>query len=283
MAACSFLRHAASLITLLLVTAFVAPAVAATLDGRFYGVEAAEGAELILEARGDTVSGRLIDRGGQAQAFEAARVDGGAEARIVLDGREVLLRLDPLDFGALASVLPVGETEAAPALFTFVRRELSLPERPEGYLPPPARGTRATAALSFLRSYQFWPADAVRRGYEALSSRHRTLIALFPAVQLDLIWKLCRAAEPGRALGHALRGQGVGCGEVRETIAAAQATGRFDAYKAEVATELDILARAVRCADGYVESKAACDASAREIGRAATSLETAATVLSRYR
>jgi len=39
----------------------------------------------------------------------------------------------------------------------------------------------------------------------------------------------------------------------------------------------------MRCADGYAETKENCDRAARALSRQAVALDTAATVLSRYR
>ena len=103
------------------------------------------------------------------------------------------------------------------------------------------------------------------------------------AVQLDLIWKLCLAPAADRALAIALRGQGVACGEVIEGIAEAQRSGAFVNYKAEVAGQKATLRMTVRCADFYPESKQNCDRAALELGAQAISLETAGTVLARYR
>ena len=43
------------------------------------------------------------------------------------------------------------------------------------------------------------------------------------------------------------------------------------------------LRTAVRCADNYVMTKPVCDRAAQDVSKAAVSLETAATVLRRYR
>ena len=106
---------------------------------------------------------------------------------------------------------------------------------------------------------------------------------LFPALQLDVIWKLCLAPEATRALSTALRGQGVSCAEGVEGIAETQKSGTFERYKAEVAQQNATLRMTVRCADGYPESKQNCDRAARELGDQAISLDTAGAVLGRYR
>ena len=102
-------------------------------------------------------------------------------------------------------------------------------------------------------------------------------------MQLDVIWKLCLAPSADRALAVALRGQGVSCPEVIEGIAATQRDGTFNRFKAEVAQQKETLRINVRCADGYPETKPNCDQAARELSAQAIRLDTAATVLARYR
>jgi hypothetical protein len=70
---------------------------------------------------------------------------------------------------------------------------------------------------------------------------------------------------------------------VIEGIAEAQRSGTFVGYKAEVARQKATLRMTVRCADFYPESKQNCDRAARELGAQAISLDTAGTVLARYR
>ncbi|MEM6421083.1 MAG: hypothetical protein AAF698_00735 [Pseudomonadota bacterium] len=258
-----------------------------TMNGEFYGVDEAEGASLRIRASSDTVEGRLTDPAGLAQSFAVARRDGGAEGVLEIRGAPTLLRLDVQPFGIFLSLIPVGTDGTARVeeaeLYSFVRRDLDLPEQPEGFVPPLQETGRRMAAHSFVVSYAFWPPAGVRDGYVALAPRHRTMIALFPAVQLDIIWKLCLAPQSERALGLALRGQGVSCDDVRPTIGLSQERGTFDDFKAEVEAQARELRVAVRCADGFAEAKETCDEAAVAVSRQAVSLETASTVLSRYR
>ncbi|MEM6489470.1 MAG: hypothetical protein AAF677_14585 [Pseudomonadota bacterium] len=261
----------------------VAAGAAAALDGDYRGIDSAEGASLKVEGDGGT----LTDADGARAAFEGRASAGGLEARVVLGGADVLLRLDPLPYGVLATLIPLGadgtlQTAGAEAL-TFVRRDLTVPTLPHGFVAPPAPGITRIAAMSFLRSYAFWTPEGVEAGYLALAARHRRLIALFPAVQLDIIWKLCLAPGADRALGLALQGQGVACEDVRARIAAAQRSGGFDRYKEEVAEAAETLSTALQCADSHVMAKEVCDAAARDVSAQALSLETAATVLARVR
>ena len=58
---------------------------------------------------------------------------------------------------------------------------------------------------------------------------------------------------------------------------------RFDCSRAEVQSQGETLRTAVRCGDGYVADKRTCDAAAKQVSQAAVALETAGTVLRRYR
>ncbi|MDT8345860.1 MAG: hypothetical protein RQ752_15645 [Thermohalobaculum sp.] len=257
------------------------------LDGRYTGISEAAGAAIEIAPDADGFRGVFFDARGLSQKFAADRVGDTAEAVLDMDGRTVLMRMSPLPFGAEVALVPFAADGTldigGSRIVAFVREGTDVPQPPEGYVPPPDGSGGRIAALSFLVSYEFWAPTGVRHGFMALAPRHRTLIRLFPAVQLDVIWKLCLAPGADDALGIALRGQGVTCDEVIAGIATAQRTGRFDAYKAEVAQQAAQLRTAVRCADNYVMTKSVCDRAAQDVSKAAVSLETAATVLRRYR
>ncbi|MEM6677455.1 MAG: hypothetical protein AAF675_06250 [Pseudomonadota bacterium] len=280
---------AALLSVLLLMWGVIAPTAGAAqqLTGQFYGIDGASGANLEVEQDGAGYRGRFTDALGNARDFEAVAEDGGASGLMRMDGREVVIRLTPVAFGVEALVVPVGEDgvldTARGQIFAFIRRDIALPTPPQGYVEPPGPAQRRVGASGFLASYEFWAPEDVRDGYARLATRHRTLIRLFPAVQLDIIWKLCLAPDASSELGVATRGQGVNCADVREVIAMTQQDGRFGSYKAEVTAQGDVLRQAIRCGDNYVETKATCDQAAKEVSRMAVSLETAANVLDRYR
>lgn len=257
------------------------------LNGRYLGLNEAEGAILDIEPAGEGFDGRFVDPSGAAREFEAAAIGPVAEGVVDLGGEVVLMQIVPLPFGAAVGLTPFDAEGnligARMTRYTFVREGLEVPEPPETFAEAPADARGRITANSFLASYAFWPPEGVANGYLSLAERFRTLMRLFPAVQLDVIFKLCLAPGGERALALALRGQGVTCSAVLDGMAAAQRSGRFNAFKAEVAAAREALTVAVRCGDGYVMGKETCDRSARRVAEAATALETAATVLARYR
>jgi len=258
-----------------------------TLDGRFLGLGTANGAELVLDAGAEIVAGTIVDPGGRSQAFEANRSGEIAEAVIDLADKPAVLRLRPVPSGLEATLIPIGsdgridvrETQ----ILAFRREGLEMPPIPEDFTPPPGPEQSRIAANSFLASYEFWSPSGVRAGYLALSARHRRMIKLFPAVQLDVIWKLCQAEAADDALALALRDQPLGCSDVLATLSAAQADGRFNAYKTDVRAAAETLRITIRCADNYVMPAGTCAENAKALAAAAVSLETTASVLARYR
>jgi hypothetical protein len=257
------------------------------LDGTYEGMNEAEGAVIRIEPDPGGFTGTFRGTDGSEQRFEADRRGDQAETVLDLAAGAVLMQMTPLPYGAEVVFIPFrpdGTLDLDRAtLRTFLREGLSLPERPEGYVEAPLDARELIAANSFLASYEFWRPAGVVNGYLSLAPRHRTLMRLFPAVQLDVIWKLCLAPKADRALALALDGQGVSCDEVIAGIAAAQGSGRFDAYKEEVAEAREAMRVQVRCADGYVMAPGVCERSARTVAEAAVSLDTAASVLDRYR
>lgn len=262
-------------------------ALAQELSGHFYGVDDAVGASIEIRPDPKGFVGTFFDARGNSQDFKADRNGETAEAVLDMDGRTVLMRVVPLPYGADVTLVPfdaAGNLDIqAGRRLNFVRTGLTLPRPGPDFINAPRDASGRVTANGFLASYEFWDPTGVRNGYLSLADRSRTVIRLFPAVQLDVIWKLCLAPGADRALALALRGQGVACPEVIEGIAAAQRSGRFERYKADVAAEMAVLRLTVRCAEGYPESKPACDGAARDLARQAVALDTAATVLSRFR
>jgi len=263
------------------------PLRADTLSGHFYGVDDASGASIEIRPDAEGFVGTFFDAQGNSQQFKADRNGDAAEAVLDMDGRTVLMRVVPLPYGAEVTLVPFDQAGnlviQAGRRLSFVRTDLTLPQPGPDFIRAPRDDRGRVTANGFLASYQFWDPTGVRNGYLSLPGRSRTMIRLFPAVQLDVIWKLCLAPGADRALAMALRGQGVACTDVIEVIAKAQRSGAFQRYKAEVTAEMAVLRLAVRCAEGYPESKQTCDGAARDLARQAIALDTAATVLGRYR
>ena len=283
------LRYATArlLVTLVAVFGMCVSAVADELSGRYYGVEDAAGASIEIKPDSKGFRGAFFDSSGKKQKFAADRSGDLAEAVLDMDGRTVLMRMAPLPYGAEVAIIPFDSAGnlvmGSSRILNFVRSDLKLPEPGPDFVDPPRDDRGRISANGFLASYEFWHPTGVRNGYISLPERFRTVMRLFPAVQLDVIWKLCLAPSPDQALAVALRGQGVACADVIEGIAEAQRSGRFVAYKTEVAGQKVTLRMSVRCADGYPESKTNCDRAARELSAQAVSLDTAGAVLARYR
>ena len=260
---------------------------AEVLNGLYFGVDDAAGASIRISPDNQGFSGQFFDRFGNSQSFEADRVEDAAEAVLDMDGQTVLLRMAPLPFGAQVSLIPFKADgnlalEFARSL-SFLKEGTKVPELPTDFSAAPRSDCASFAGNSFLASYQFWEPSGVVNGYVCLPERFRTLMKLFPAVQLDVIWKLCLAPGADRALAIALKGSGVDCTMVRQGIASAQRKGRFDFYKSMVTGERDALKTSVRCADGYTETKGTCERAANRLKEAAISLRTPAMVLQQVR
>ena len=257
------------------------------LNGRYIGVQDAAGASIQIAPDSEGFRGTFFDPFGKSQDFDADKVDDTAEAILDMDGRTVLLRVAPLPYGAEVAVIPFaadGRLDVPAArVLNFVREGLQVPELPSGFVEAPRSSIDRIAGNSFLISYQFWEPSGVANGYLALPDRFRTMMRMFPTVQLDVIWKLCLAPGADAALGIALRGQGVECPQVLDGIATTQRTNRFSDYKQRVERERTSMQLSVRCADGYVESKTDCEAAARELSQRAVSLKTAGSVLRELR
>lgn len=283
------MAYPAFLRLIVVVMALIAGPMAAQdrLDGRYTGVEAAAGATLDIAPDAEGFRGTYRDATGKAQDFVADREGESALAVLDLDGGTVLMRVTPLPYGVEVALVPITQAGAVQLDQTrtesFLREGLSLPQVSPDFVAAPSDGNGRITGWSFLASYEFWDPEGVRNGYLSLAPRMQTLFRLFPAVQLDVIWKLCLARDAEAALGIALRGAQVGCAEVIEGIAESQRSLRFGAYKAAVAEDLVVLRRAVRCADRYPEPKEVCDESARAVAAAAISLRTAGSVLAGVR
>lgn len=257
------------------------------LDGTYLGIDAAEGARITIAPDSNGYTGTFHDAKGNSQSFKADQWGPGARAVLDMGGRTVLMTVTPMPFGAEVSIVPFNADGTLDQKLSrslgFVHEGVNLPEKPDNFMPPPSRPGAPFSANAFVESYQFWEPQGVANAYLGIPDEYRTIMRMFPAVQLDVIWKLCLAPEADRALSIALRAQGVACPQVVGTIADLQRNNRFDAYKSDVEVERRQLQTSIKCADGHVMSKATCDAAARKLAEAAVSLRNAAMVLAKYR
>jgi hypothetical protein len=49
------------------------------------------------------------------------------------------------------------------------------------------------SSVQFITSYPFWSANSTSRGFDLLVTKEKGIIGFFPAIQLELADKLCRA------------------------------------------------------------------------------------------
>lgn len=257
------------------------------LNGRYFGVDEGAGASVTIVPDANGYTGTFFDPQGNSQSFEADAVGDAAEAVLDMDQRPVLLRMAPLPYGAQVSIIPFSADgnlilESSRSL-VFLREGTQVPELPSDFVEAPRENCQRIAGYSFLNSYQFWEPNGVVNGYVCLPERMRRLIEFFPAVHLDVIWKLCLSPGGDRALGRALKTAGVNCSEVLDGLASIQRRGQFDQYKQSVEAERQSLRMSIRCADGYLESKEACEEASVALSEAAASLRTAAMFLNRWR
>lgn len=265
------------------------PAVAQeVLDGTYRGIGDATGQVLVLAPDPGGFTGELTTPDDGAQPVLADRIGIQAEAVVDLAGRTHFMQVTPEPHGAEVVFVPYDEETGllisdGAVLHTFVREGWEMPVAPRAFVRPPTNPRLQIAGNSFLNSYPYWRPSGVVAGYMALPERMRTLMRLYPAVQLDVIWKLCLAPESDRALAEALPGAGVDCATVVAGLDGAQRSGGIDAYRDAVRDERRALQTAVLCADGYRMTERDCTTAAERLSNAAISLETPASVLSRYR
>ncbi|SEA18880.1 hypothetical protein [Rubrimonas cliftonensis] len=264
-----------------------APAAAQALQGAYVGLGAADGMRLEIDRDGARFDGALIEADGARRTFEADALGASAETVTAFGGERVYLRVMPEPAGATVVIAPIsaeGVLDAGRTRALAFRREgLDAPPQPSRYLPPPTGPTPFFDARAFVDSYPFWPPLSASWAYEAVEPSLRTLIRLYPLVQTDLLWKLCQSPRRTEGLAEALRGQGVVCETVVQALRAAQGSDVFNRYVRDVAAERAELLVALGCAENYARNDARCAASAQDTARRAVSMETAGTVLARYR
>ena len=280
-------RRAAVLASLVAWLLLSAGAAMAQFAGRYVGIDAAKGMTVELSVSGSSARGTLTRADGSRTRFSGEVVDDSLEASFTDQGRRIYLRLLAEPIGARLVLVPidadnvlrVDQTEA----FAFLREGVDAPQRPERFLPPPDRPIAYIEPRAFVSSFPFWPPRSVALAYEGLEPRFRSVIKLYPLVQADLLWKLCASPERTPGIAEALRGQGLSCNDVNAAFRTMQAGAGFGRFKREVAAESRALMTTLGCADDLRRNDTACRTAATETARRATSMETAGSVLARYR
>ena len=271
---------------LVLLSLLVAGAARADLSGRYKGIEQGGGLALELEIDGDAASGAITLGDGVRRPFTGEPVGRGVEAALQgEDGRSMFLQLAPQGAGLLARVAPFdadGRLSAEGArAYAFIPESMPIPDPPARYMDPPEGRPRVIDAEAFIASYPFWPPLAAARGYDAVAPRYRTVIRLFPAVQADLLQKMCQSPERTAGIAEALDGQGVTCQDV---LNAAPEGGAAQArLRAAADAERPILMTALDCATDLTRTDSDCARAGRETAARAASMETVATMLRRHR
>ncbi|MEO1293926.1 MAG: hypothetical protein AAFV62_14075 [Pseudomonadota bacterium] len=267
-------------------------AVLDSLEGQFYGVDAAEGfaieiAKTLIE--GAEVAGsfdvRFMTPGNGLSEFVAMGGNGVAQGQVDIGGTPVVMRFSSRPVGVVLFIIPVGET-GEPEIdktrsFGFLRQGISVPRAPDVVAAPPPRVVDNYEPLYFLSAYEFWTPQEVGLGYASLLPRWRTLLRLYSSVHTDVLWKLCRGRETPAGLTEALEGQNVTCETVLGKVSEMQRVGTFVAYKRDVAEERARLEEAVKCARDMLD-KRQCVLVSKFTAKNAVSLDTAETILDRY-
>jgi hypothetical protein len=261
------------------------------LSGGYFGVGDANGMRVEIDkgAEGKDTAGRFIDSNGLAAEFGGGWVGIGIEAMLRFPKRAVFVRMTEAPSGIFLIALPFDDAGAPIAAqsrrMVFLRDGTAAPEQSELYQSEPDRADRVVDADVFLASYSFWSADGVSRGFAAIGARYRTMIRLFPMVHADVLWKLCQAGGKlaSTQRGEALRGQGVDCGDILDTVERLQRDGRFDDWKAAASVESAQLMVSAQCARGYIVKKSVCGPASKAAADAAVSMRTVASVIAPFR
>ncbi len=261
---------------------------ASALEGVFVGLDDASGSTLRLSPpKGGSQKGQFTDRGGNTAVFNGEVFPDGVEATFPIGDVRLYLRAIEHPSGAIVVIVPIAPdgTQRADLTrsFGYVREGSPTEVDRPYFVGEPTRQGASVDAASFVQSYEFWSPDGVGRGYVSVLPRYRSVIALFPTLQTDIIWKLCSqqvGAAPG--LAEALRGQGVTCSDVLGAIAQSKSRGRYAKFLGQVAAERQIAFEQISCAR-RIGTKRRCEEVAKLVSEIAISMENAATVIARYR
>ncbi|TVQ55880.1 MAG: hypothetical protein EA355_08775 [Rhodobacteraceae bacterium] len=280
------MMHRSTFLSLLIALAAVFAA-RADLPGVYIGVGEAQGMRVEMSADGAGLQGAITLGDGERRTFRAERAGETAEAAIETGDGSLWLHFAREAVGVVVTVIPFDAEGALRAdraqALAFVREGVALPDAPERFLPPPTAPVRVIDARAFVSSYPFWPPMAAAWGWEGVEPRFRSVIRMFPLIQADILWTLCRAPQRTAGLGEALDGQGVTCEQVVSAVRQMQVSGAFDRFKRDVAQERRVLMTVLGCARDLTRQRPECARAGAETAKRAISMETAATALARYR
>jgi hypothetical protein len=271
----------------LLAALFWAVVAHADLPGAYVGVGEAAGMRVELRADGAGFRGEITLGDGERRDFRAEAAGAMAEAAIETADGALWLHFAPEAIGVVVTVVPFDAEGALRAdrsqALPFVREGVTMPDAPERFLPPPEAPVRVVDARSFVSSYPFWPPMSAAWGWDGVEPRFRSVIRMFPLIQADILWTLCRAPQRTAGLGEALAGQGVTCAEVVSAVRRMQESDAFDRFKRDVARERRLLMTVLSCSRDLTRQRPECADAGAETARRAVSMETEATALARYR
>lgn len=271
------------------VTALLASFAAAELKGAYIGVDEAQGMKLEFSG-GGKISGTLTDASGARIPFKADTLTTGGETIVKQGGRDVYMLFIDEPLGISVVTIPLTAKRELitkeTAGLAFVREGVTPPPKPARYVPPPSGPGGTIDPRAFVDSYAFWPPANVANGYEMVRGRYRTLIRLHPLVQADILWRMCRSRTSPAVLAEALRGQGAGCDDVlaafTRMLSGGAAVETFNRFQRDVVAQREALMEAIRCSIDYRRNDPACRRAGTRVAEAAVSLQTVASVLSRY-
>jgi len=261
---------------------------AAALEGTFHGLDGAEGATLrLFPSGGGDQKGQYTSADGASGAFIGETLPDGVEATFAVGADTIYLRAVEHPSGAIVVLVPVAPDGTKRVdltrSFGFLREGVKKPEERPYVIPEPDTAGDPVDAAAFVQSYEYWSPAGVGRGYIGVLPRYRSVIALFPALQTDIIWKLCsQQASVLPGLAEAMRGQGVSCPDVLGAVAKATSSGRYAAYRREVAEQRQVAFEQISCAR-RIGTRERCEEVARIVSEHAISMENAATVVAKYR
>lgn len=257
----------------------LASAEAQEIGGIYRGLDGAQGITVQLSRGGNGYVGEIISQSGQRVTLNAEAVPGGARGPLTLRGQSGTVELMSRPVGLSMVWRP--EFGGEELVYAFRHDTLALPTPPAGYKDPPPPGATRVNPIDFVNSYEFWNAAQVARAYDGLDDKFRVILKSFAIVHTDVLWKLCRAPVAPDQLADALRGQGVTCLDVENSIKRSQTNGAFTNFKHAVQIQKRDALLAVECARG-INTASVCARAAQLTQQAALSLETVGTVLNRF-